>query len=114
MLSFVVTPGDDYKNTTKGLLGTWNDNADDDFTLPDGTVLAPSLTSREIHFRFGLKCKFPQCLCNHLIAVKTTTPEATGKPSKAKDPHYSTKNVEHFDLSGPLGFGSTTSKGNSE
>ena len=58
MLSFVVTPGDDYKNNTKGLLGTWNDNPDDDFTLPDGTVLPPSSTSREIHYGFGVKCKY--------------------------------------------------------
>ena len=57
MLSFVVTPGDDYKNTTKGLLGTWNDNPDDDFTLPDGIFLPPSSTSREIHFGFGVKCE---------------------------------------------------------
>ena len=58
MLSFVVCPGDDYKNSTKGLLGTWNDNMTDDFTLPDGTVLSPSSTDREIHFGFGVKCKF--------------------------------------------------------
>ncbi|KAJ7380979.1 hypothetical protein OS493_004572 [Desmophyllum pertusum] len=55
MMSFVVTPGDDYKNATKGLLGTWNDNPDDDFTLHDGTVLPPSSTLREIHFGFGAK-----------------------------------------------------------
>ena len=57
MMSFIVTPGDDYKNTTKGLLGTWNDNPNDDFTLPDGTELPSSLTLREIHFKFGVKCK---------------------------------------------------------
>jgi len=58
MLSFVVTLGDDYKNNTKGLLGTWNDNPDDDFTLPDGTVLPPSSTPKAIHFDFGVKCKY--------------------------------------------------------
>ena len=57
MMSFVVTPAEDYKNTTKGLLGTWNDDPDDDFTLPDGTVLPPSSTLKEIHFGFGVKCK---------------------------------------------------------
>ncbi|XP_067053673.1 fibrillin-2-like isoform X3 [Acropora muricata] len=60
MLSFVVSPGDDYKNSTKGLLGTWNDNASDDFTLPDGTVLPPSSTAREIHFEFGVKWQINQ------------------------------------------------------
>ena len=62
MLSFVVTPSDDYKNTTKGLLGTWNDNPDDDFTLPDGTVLPSSSTLREIHFGFGVKCEYSICI----------------------------------------------------
>ena len=58
MLSFVVTPADVYKNTTKGLLGTWNDDPDDDFTLPDGTVLPSSSILREIHFGFGVKCNY--------------------------------------------------------
>ena len=57
MLSFVLTPADDYKDTTKGLLGTWNDDPEDDFTLPDGTVLPSSSTLRDIHFRFGVKCR---------------------------------------------------------
>jgi len=58
MLSFVVTPAEVYKNTTKGLLGTWNDDPDDDFTLPNGTVLSSSSTLREIHFGFGVKCNY--------------------------------------------------------
>ena len=62
MLSFVVTPGDDFKSNTKGLLGTWNDNPDDDFTLPDGTVLPSSSTPREIHFGFGVKCEYSICI----------------------------------------------------
>ncbi|XP_068725626.1 mucin-like protein [Montipora capricornis] len=52
---FVVSPAIDYKNATKGLLGTWNDNPDDDFALPDGSVLQPSSTARAIHFEFGVK-----------------------------------------------------------
>ena len=58
MLSFVVTPADHYKNTTKGLLGMWNDDPDDDFALPDGTVLPSSSSLREIHFGFGVKCNY--------------------------------------------------------
>ena len=58
MLSFVVSLGDDYKNTTKGLLGTWNDNPDDDYTLPDGKVLSSSSTLKEIHYGFGVKCEY--------------------------------------------------------
>ena len=58
MLTFVVTTSSDYFNKTKGLLGTYNGNAADDFTLPNGTVLSPSMTPKQIHYDFGLKCKF--------------------------------------------------------
>ncbi|XP_022803205.1 mucin-like protein [Stylophora pistillata] len=60
MMSFVVTLGDNFKNATKGLLGTWNDDTEDDFTLPDGTVLSSSLSLREIHFGFGVKWQINQ------------------------------------------------------
>jgi len=60
MLLFVVALGDGYKNTTKGLLGTWNDDPDDEFTLPNGTVLPPSSSLREIHFGFGVKWQINQ------------------------------------------------------
>ena len=70
MLSFVVTPADDYKNNTKGLMGTWNDDPEDDFLLPDGTVIPPSSTSRGIHFEFGVKCEYTPialiCLCIYI------------------------------------------------
>jgi len=54
MMSFVVTLSEDYFNKSKGLLGTYNDDSDDDFTLPNGTVLSPSMTARQIHYDFGL------------------------------------------------------------
>ena len=57
MMSFVVTLDEVYFNKTRGLLGTFNDNPDDDFTLPNGTVLSPNLTSIQIHDDFGLNCK---------------------------------------------------------
>ena len=64
MMSFVVTLGKDFKNTTKGLLGTWNDNPKDDFTLPNGTVLSASSSLEDIHFDFGVKCKYNYCNLN--------------------------------------------------
>lgn len=69
MLSFVVALWSGYKNTTKGLLGTWNDDPDDEFTLPDGTVLPSSSTLREIHFGFGVKCK-----CILILTIKQEIP----------------------------------------
>ena len=58
MMSFVVSLSEDFKNTTKGLLGTWNDDPSDDFTMPNGTVLQSS-SLNEIHYSFGVKCKYP-------------------------------------------------------
>ena len=38
--------------------GTFNNNTDDDFERPDGTVLNCTNSSmEEIHWRFGQKCK---------------------------------------------------------
>ncbi|XP_078349351.1 mucin-like protein [Oculina patagonica] len=54
LMTFVVTLDDIYFDKTKGLLGTFNDNPDDDFTLPNGTVLSSSLSSSQIHNDFGL------------------------------------------------------------
>lgn len=48
---------DVFKNRTRGLLGTWNDDPTDDFTTPDGTVLADDAAPQQIHYDFGLKCK---------------------------------------------------------
>ena len=63
MLSIVATPTNSFKNTTKGLLGTWNDNMEDDFTLPDGTVLSSLSNDSVIHYNYGLKCKYPFFEC---------------------------------------------------
>ncbi|PFX16461.1 Sushi domain-containing protein 2, partial [Stylophora pistillata] len=54
MMSFVVTLGNEFLNNTKGLLGTYNNNPDDDFTLPNGNVLDPNSNSSTIHYDFGL------------------------------------------------------------
>ena len=57
-LSIVFAAPTSYKGNTKGLLGTWNDDALDDFLRPDGTTLPSNATGRQIHFNFGLHCKF--------------------------------------------------------
>ena len=58
MLSIVVTPTESFKNSTSGLMGTWNDDPTDDFTLPDGAVLSSEANDSSIHFNFGLKCTY--------------------------------------------------------
>lgn len=42
---------------TKGLLGNWSGTTDDDFLLPNGTLLPPPLTDEQIHYDFGEKCE---------------------------------------------------------
>ena len=56
-LSIVLSAPDKFKRLTRGLLGTWNDDPDDDFLRPDGITLPSNATGREIHFDFGLHCE---------------------------------------------------------
>ena len=58
LMSFVVSLSLDYLNKTKGLFGTYNQDPEDDFTLPNGTILSPNITSKQIHFDFGLNCEY--------------------------------------------------------
>ena len=55
-----------FKNRTRGLLGTWNDDPSDDFTTPDGTVLPADASPQQIHYDFGLKCE-PLCFLRHYV-----------------------------------------------
>ena len=52
-----------YQNNTRGLLGVWNGDPDDDLQRPDGTVLPPNSTLQEIHELFGELCMFNITLC---------------------------------------------------
>ncbi|XP_013392399.1 neurogenic locus notch homolog protein 2-like [Lingula anatina] len=52
---FVVCPAE-YTNMTLGLLGIYNNDPDDDFALPNGTVLSINATDEErIYYEFGQK-----------------------------------------------------------
>ncbi|KAK6971063.1 mucin-like protein [Biomphalaria glabrata] len=43
----------EYENLTVGLLGNFNGNTDDEFTLPNGTVLSRNSSEREIYHNFA-------------------------------------------------------------
>ena len=45
-----------YLSETRGLMGVFNGDPSDDFTLPNRTVLAADLTEAEV-YNFGLECK---------------------------------------------------------
>ena len=56
-LSIVFAAPRSFKNETKGLLGTWNGDPEDDFLTPNGTIVPSNATSKDIHLNFGLSCK---------------------------------------------------------
>ena len=56
--TFVTAFLSSYQNSSVGLSGKWNGNMDDDFTVPDGTVLPINMNDSEIFYKFGEACKF--------------------------------------------------------
>ncbi|XP_070567840.1 protein mesh-like isoform X2 [Ptychodera flava] len=51
-LLFLATP--EFKNQTAGLLGTWNDNPDDDLLTPEGNYVPVNSSLQDIHYDFGM------------------------------------------------------------
>ena len=56
-LSIVFAAPRSFKNETKGLLGTWNGDPEDDFLTSNGTIVPSNATSKDIHDTFGLSCE---------------------------------------------------------
>jgi hypothetical protein len=44
-----------FKNLTKGLLGTWNDNTKDDLLTPQGSIIPSNSSEEYIYHNFGEK-----------------------------------------------------------
>ncbi|KAK3100523.1 hypothetical protein FSP39_021282 [Pinctada imbricata] len=53
LLTVVTTAPTDVQGQTKGLLGNFDDNPDNDFVKPDGTTIHTNSTQREIFNNFG-------------------------------------------------------------
>ena len=69
-LQTTVILSDNYVEDTRGLMGVYNGDPSDDFTLPNGTLLSGSLTEAEV-YSFGLQCKYGQS-SKSLIILYTT------------------------------------------
>ncbi len=54
-LGITVELSENFRNETRGLLGVFNGDGSDDFTLPNGTVL--DISQEEDIYQFGLECK---------------------------------------------------------
>ena len=63
-LAIDMSAPEEYRGRTKGLMGTWNNNTEDDFLRPDGTTLHADASPQKIHYDFGLKC---ECQLNLLL-----------------------------------------------
>lgn len=59
-LALSTTIPEEYKGQVKGLMGDFDGDPDNDFILPDGTVLHNNLTEsdRQIFENFGKHCKY--------------------------------------------------------
>ena len=56
--TFVTAFLKSYENSSLGLAGKWNGIIEDDFTLPNGTVLPIDMSDSEIFHKFGEACKY--------------------------------------------------------
>ena len=56
ILSFQLSVPQSFRDNTKGLLGVWNGNQDDDFLRPDGTMVSINSSEAEIYRLFGEMC----------------------------------------------------------
>ncbi len=54
-LGIAVELSENFRNQTRGLMGVFNGDGSDDFTLPNGTVL--DISQEENIYQFGLECK---------------------------------------------------------
>ncbi|XP_030855019.1 uncharacterized protein LOC105438079 [Strongylocentrotus purpuratus] len=50
-----VVPHSSLREQTRGLMGTWNGDVNDDYMTPEGNILSPNSTTEEVYFQFGLK-----------------------------------------------------------
>ena len=56
MIELAACP-DEFRNQTRGLLGNWNGDPNDDFLRPNGDILSTDASMEDIHFMFGEECK---------------------------------------------------------
>ena len=63
ILNVILTVPNTFRNHTKGLLGTWNGNPDDDFLTSSGTTLPSDSTEEELFRNFGQTCELC-CNCD--------------------------------------------------
>ncbi|XP_040423710.1 LOW QUALITY PROTEIN: mucin-4 [Cygnus olor] len=76
LLSVVCSLPDRYRNSTKGLLGVWNNNPADDFQMSNGTSIPVNSSEEEI-FSYGMTWAVGE---HSLFAQPLATPEKNFTP----------------------------------
>ncbi|XP_048460427.1 mucin-4-like isoform X2 [Rhincodon typus] len=59
MLLAITNLPEKFMNTTRGLLGVWNGNPNDDFTMPNGSVI-PKNSNESTIFNYGMTWEVPR------------------------------------------------------
>ena len=57
MFTLVVLINSEFQNQTRGLLGNFNRDPNDDFVLPNGTMKNANMSEREV-FDYGSECNY--------------------------------------------------------
>ncbi|XP_066858163.1 mucin-4 isoform X3 [Anser cygnoides] len=76
LLSVVCSLPDRYRNSTKGLLGVWDNNPADDFQMPNGTIIPVNSSEEEI-FSYGMTWAVGE---HSLFTQPLATPEKNFTP----------------------------------
>ena len=69
ILSFQLSVPEAFFNNTKGLLGVWNGNQEDDFLRPDGAILPTNSNEDLIFSRFGEQCMLYKLYCSVVTKI---------------------------------------------
>ena len=71
-LTIQVTSSTSYVNRTLGLLGVNNNDINDDFTRPDGSIIPINSTQEQIYYQFGKLCESHLEFCFNSLSLPLT------------------------------------------
>ncbi|XP_041070867.1 uncharacterized protein LOC121292663 isoform X2 [Carcharodon carcharias] len=90
MLFAITNLPEDYLNKTEGLLGVWNGNPNDDFTMPNGSVI-PANSKESTIFNYGITWEVPWN--SSIFTIGRTAPNNSFTPLYLDDLHQRNKTL---------------------
>ncbi|XP_059507113.1 uncharacterized protein LOC125457750 isoform X2 [Stegostoma tigrinum] len=82
MLLAITNLPEKFMNMTRGLLGVWNDNPNDDFTMPNGSVI-PKTSKESTIFNYGMTWEVPWE--NSIFTIGRSVPNNSFTPRFLED-----------------------------